>query len=178
MKFIKFIPFLFMLGCSSCNDKPKPIVKEPDPVEVVEESSQETVVEGKKVKLFLSSSWENLTPTAQSIDAAAIHYQSTALLTISYQEIESYNTNSSLYDEYVLQSMRSLRNKEVSIDDYSTTTVDGVKFLLADTTFKELHVWHLFGVKDKVGYTISCGGKINTLVADICSQAIDQVKFK
>ena len=168
---------LLLLACLlfSCTKPKLEIVKEIEiPTPIVDENKecQEITIDGKNVKVVLSNAWEALAPTTGSIDIAAMHNQSTALLVVSTQEFTG------TYDEYVLHSLRVLRNKEISIDDFTSFKIDETNFLITDTTKDELHVWHFFGVNDKLGYTISCGGKNNSMINDVCHQAVGQIKFK
>lgn len=164
---------LLLMLMTSCNNniKKEVIVEPTHPIEIIE--SKDIEIDGKVSYVKLNNEWESLTPSVEHNDLVALHHRTKTLLVVSYEDnIESY-------DDYVLQNLRILRRQEITIEDYSSTYINDVKFCFTSTKNDELKVWHFFGVKDNKGFTVSCGADKDQIdLEDLCKYAIDNLRFK
>lgn len=117
-----------------------------------------------------SCDWEKLENS--NYDFVAKHDQSKTLLTI---KSENFDTT---YDHFVLSKLRSLRNNNVNVDDIDETKIDDVKFLFVQADKEDVESWHFFGWKNKIGYSISCGGPKNSISKESCQNVFNFIKIK
>lgn len=164
--------FIGLLLCVACNTKTeikKDTIPDPEPADA---SCAEIIIEGSKAKVKLSNDWESMMPSTDSTTILARNSKTSALLSVNN---ENFNGDR---DDYILQTLRIYRNKDVSLSDFDTKEFSDVKFVKFEVHKEDLDVWHYVGTKDKQAFVISCGGPRNDLLKDSCEQAINSIELK
>lgn len=178
-KIISFIWFcMALVGCKPQNTSNLNIEKPVASVEVDagldSETNPDNVCQNVHslvhVSLQTSCEWEML--ENPNYEYVAKHNKSKTLLTIKTEKFDS------TYDHFVLTKLRTLRNNNVNVDDIDETKIDDVKFLFVQADKEDVESWHFFGWKNKVGYTISCGGQKELMSKEECQKVFDQIKLK
>ncbi len=164
--------FVCLFICVACNTKTeikKDVIPEPEPADA---SCSEIIIESSKAKVKLSNEWESLNPSTSSTMILARNSRTRALLSVNH---ELFNGDG---NDYILQTLRVYRNKEISLDDFDTKQISDVKFVEFEVKKEDLNVWHYVGGKDKDAFVISCGGPTNDLLKDSCEEAVNSIELK
>lgn len=62
------------------------------------------------------------------------------------------------FEQYVLVSLRGIRDAGAKVQSTKTVDADGKKFILVEAEKNDVKVWSLVTTKDGFGYGLSCGG--------------------
>lgn len=165
------LALLFIISCK--DPKPSPVVTVDAGVDVVEQEVPKictNLFSADKFSIEYDCSWEKV--ENDSYDIVLIDKTTKTLLTVNTENF------SSTQEHFVLSKIRTLRNANANVEDADQTDFDGEKFYFVQAGKDDIESWHFFGMKDKTGYSISCGGPNNTIARDSCQTVFSSIKLK
>lgn len=93
-------------------------------------------------------------------------------------ELNAENFNSS-YEEYVLEAIRALKNRNVIVHSAEPTMVNNQKFTLVESTSENVVAYFWITAKDGYGYTFTCGGlETSTTLKDMCVGLVNSLQIQ
>jgi hypothetical protein len=166
-----------MLSCSSCGkskDVPDAQVADSGPEASI---IAEIVINKDNWELVLPATWTESKIDKLDVQFVASSAETTNLLVVT----KSLYTGT--YDQFIIETLRSLRTKGLNVLGVASETVNGQTFVLITTIKNDIVMLMWNTVKDGKAYSLSCGGPQNNLQENIsgyipeCQKIADTFKI-
>lgn len=186
--FILTLIVVLFASCTSCGSAANSSTIEilPDPsvpdasTNVVDAGTDGSAVDPNAKETVKGDTWSLQVP---SNGYKTLYPQSDILLTVVVEQPVQYSIAlgrelASTQDEYLIYSIRSLRDSQAQIIGSSTVTLNGNKFSLLEVSKDNVTIWAWLLVKNNMGYTLSCGGpSYDDLLKDSCQDVANSLQI-
>lgn len=174
-----FLAFLILAGVASCTScrhdvvQPVPIPTVVPTVEIPPLPAVQ-IVESQKASVTLPLSFQNQQTDNTSNYRLYANMTSKELLSLDSKEyLHSY-------EEFVLESIRSIKEQSAIVQSSQKTTINGQDLTIVESSKEAVTAWVWLTVKNGIGYTFTCGGleSSNQSLHDLCFGIANTILIK